>query len=149
MLNIRVNGKTIKSSAMVFKFGMMEKRTRDIGLTIWHMDKVSCSIKTGTYMRAIGSMIRLTAKVNMCIKMVLTTKVSGNMILSMEMPLKFYPIVPDSKEHSSKVSKTDLAHLPGWMVQNIQATSNIIKFMGRGYISGLTAKITKENGVIT
>jgi len=148
-LSIKASGqKMVYVTVVVFKFGKMVLNMKDIGVTIWQMEKVDLFIVMETFTRVNGLMTKHMAKEPIFIWMVRSTLANGLKTSSMATVLRHGQTVLVMKEITNMVRSMERAPLSGLTHQCSSVNSTIITSMGRAFTCGVTAVSTKVNGRI-
>ena len=97
-------------------YGLMAQDTKANSSLIRRREKGGFSMRMETNTTAIGSMIKLRAKVSIRIPMVRGMKVSGMKIFSMGKVLKLGSTGANTKGNTTKVKRQGLVSIRGLMV---------------------------------
>lgn len=138
--------KMVIEMVKVHRFGKTAVNSWDTGVTIKLTVKVDLFMQTGTYMREIGSMIKLTAEELMNTWMVPNILENGEKIDNTGMVLKVGQIMLNTKETTNMEKNMESEHSNGVMGRHILENFIIIIFTERECIPGQIAEYMRENG---
>ena len=113
------------------------------------MARVSRSGRTAASMRATGRMTWPTAEAVLFIPMEMSTKENGLMIRLMDAVPMFTWTVLNILASGEKTSSMGSVLRHGLTVPSMRATTSMVKSMELVPLSGLTARCTSENFIIT